>query len=94
MFPCIRDSENKLTPICTGDRFVYARGNISNDMYSTTIINRNKCRVWHNTQETACARCRMIYYTTTYTEHCDALREDPDVILIRYPSYVMCNYYK
>ena len=93
MFSCIRDNENKLTPFCTGDRFVYARGNIANAIHTTALIDQNKCRVWHKTQETACTRCRKTDHTTTNTESCHAFREDPDAILIRSPSYVLYNYY-
>ena len=52
MFSRIRDNENKLTPFCTGDRFVYARGNITNAIHTTALIDQNKCRVWNKTQET------------------------------------------
>ena len=93
MFSRIRNNENKL-PFCSGDRFVYARGNIANAIHTTALIEQNKCRVWHKTQETACAGCRKTDHTTTNTESCDAFREDPDAILIRSPSNVMCNYYK
>ena len=94
MFSRIRVNRNKLTPFCTGDRYVYARGNIANAIHTTSLIDQNKCRVWHKTQETACARCRKTDHTSTNTERCDAFGEDPDAILIRSPSYVMCNYYK
>ena len=60
IFSRLRDSENTLTPYCSGDRFVYVRGNMSQAIYSTALIEHNKCRVWHKSQETACARCRNL----------------------------------
>ena len=94
IFSRLRDSENKLTPYCSGDRFVYVRGNMSQDIHSTALIEHNKCCVLHKVQETACARCRKTDHATTNTNRCDAFKEDPDTIIIRSPSHVMCNYYK
>ena len=37
IFSRLRDSENKLTPYCSGDRFVYVRGNMSQAIQSSTI---------------------------------------------------------
>ena len=90
----LQDSESKLTPYCSGDRFVYVRGNMSQAIHSTALIEHNKCRVWHKSQETACAICRKTDHATTNTNRCDAFKEDYDAIIIRSPSHVMCNYYK
>ena len=94
IFSRIRDGDNILTPFCTGDRFVYVSGNYSHALHSTTIIDHNKCPVWHKAQEMSFTRCRRTDHATNNTERCDAFNEDSDKMLIRSPSYMMCNYYK
>ena len=67
---------------------------MSQAIHSTALIEHNKCRVWHKSQETACARCRITDHATTNTNRCDAFKEDHNAIIIRSPSHVMYNYYK
>ena len=55
---------------------------------------RAKCYLAETIRETACARCRKTDHITTNTNRCDAFKEDPDAIIIRSPSHVMCNNYK
>ena len=73
---------------------MYIRGNISQALNSTALIEHHKYRVWHKSQERACARCRQTDHATTNTALRDAFKENPDTIIIRSRSHVMCNYYK
>ena len=73
---------------------MYVRGNVLQALNSTGHIEHHKCRDWHKDQERACARCRKTDHATTNTAMCDAFKEDPDEIIIRSPSHVMCIYYK
>ena len=41
----------------------------------------------------ACQRCRRLGHHTSETDKCDAYIEDPEVITIRSPQCVLCNYY-
>ena len=94
IFSRLRDCDNKLTSYCSGDQFVYVRGNVSQAPDSTALFEHHKCRVWHKAQERACARCRKMDHIIFNTALCDVFKEDFDEIIIISPSHVMCSYYK
>ena len=89
----LRDKNNKLTQYLSGDRIVYVKGNFSPVLHTFANINNNKCKIWHQSQQMACQRCRRLGHHTSETDNCDAYIEDPEVITIRSPQYVLCNYY-
>ena len=91
----IRDYDNKLTPFYTGDRFVYVKGKFPRALPNNAMVNFNKCRVWHKSQEKACIRCRKFDHATTETDKCDAFSDDSNnIIAFRSPKHVLCNYYQ
>ena len=47
----------------------------------------------HQSQHLACQRCRCLGHHTPETKKCDAFIEDPEVITVKSPQYVLCNYY-
>ena len=55
-------------------------------------IDFTKCKIWHPSQDTACQRCRCLGHHTSEVSKCDAYTEDSDVITIRSPQYILCNY--
>ena len=90
----IRDSDNKLSPFYSGDRFVYVKGNFSPVLHTSAMVNFNKCRVFHKSQEKACDRCKQSSHTTAETEKCEAFYNDSqNIIAFRSPKNVLCNYY-
>ena len=89
----LRDRNNQLTQFYSGDRFVFVKGNFSPALHPTALIDYNTSRVWHKSQELMCRRCRHTGHVYTNTEACKAYCEDPDVITIRSPNYVLCNYF-
>ena len=89
----IRDSNNKLTPFYSGDRFVYVNGLFSPTLHNIGLIDHNKCRVWHQSHERACLRCRKTDHITTDTEKCGAYTDEGNIISIRSPRNVFSNYY-
>ena len=89
----LRDENNQLTKYFSGDRFVYVRGNMSRIIHNTALINFCTCRVLHRSQDTGCRRCRHVGHVSTDVEHCKAYAENTDIITIRSPNYVLCNYY-
>ena len=89
----LRDKNNNLTQYLSGDRIVYVKGNFSPVLHTVATINNNKCKIWHQSQKLACQRCRCLGHHTSEMDKCDAYVEDPDVITIRSPQYVLCNYY-
>ena len=44
-------------------------------------------------QQMSCQRCRRLGHHTSETDKCDTYIEDPEIITIRSPQYVLCNYY-
>ena len=90
----IRNEKNELTPYLSGDRFLYVRGDIKRVLPSVISINNIKCRVFHRSQELACGRCRCMGHSSSNTEACDAHFDDPNVITIRSPKNVLCNFYQ
>ena len=89
----IRDNNNLLTPLYSGDRFVFVNGLFSPALPSTSLRDSNRARIWHKSQEKACLRCREIYHSTTQTNKCGAFTSDQNIITIRSPNNVLCNYY-
>lgn len=93
-YATFRDHQNKLTPYLSGDRFVYIKGNIPQALPDRIILDYNTCRVSHKTQELVCARCRKHGHSHRNTDMCPAyIEKDDNVITIRSPKYVLCNYY-
>ena len=88
-----RDTQNKLTPFFSGDRFVFVKGNLTQALHTNTFIDFAKCRIWHKKQELACKRCRMIGHLSTDTELCKAFINDQNIITIRSSNCVFSNYY-
>ena len=70
-----RDQNNKLTPYFTGDRFVFVKGKMTNALHHSALINYDKCRIWHKSQEVACMRCRHIGHLSTNLKECNAYME-------------------
>ena len=89
----IRDSNNKLTPFYSGDRFVYVKGLFTPILHNTDLVDYNKCRIWHQSQERACLRCRNTDHATTDTAKCEAYTDEGHIISIISPKNVFCNYY-
>ena len=89
----LRDKNNNLTQYLSGGRIVYVKGNFSPVLYTFDTINNNKWKIGHQSQKLAYQRCRCLGHHTSETDRCDAYVEDPDVITIRSPQYVLCNYY-
>ena len=79
----LRDKNNKLTQYLSGDRIVYVKGNFSPVLHTFANINNNKCKIWHQSQQMACQRCRRLGHHTSETDKCDAYIEDPEIITIR-----------
>lgn len=89
-----RDYNNKLTPYFSGDRFVFVKGGMKTAIHTTAIIDYNTCRVVHKSQEYACLRCRGVGHMINETNKCPAFVEPlHDIITIRSPAYVLCNYF-
>ena len=86
----LRDKNNSPTQYLSGHRIVYVKGNFSPVL--PTFAN-DKCKVWHQSQKIVWQRCHCLGHLTSETEKCAAFVEDPDVIMIRSPQYVLCNYY-
>ena len=89
----IRNQKSELTPYLSGDRFIYVRGDFRRVLPSVISINNQKCRVYHQSQDLACSRCRYLGHSSTNIAACDAYSDDPNVITIRSPKNVLCNYY-
>ena len=90
----IRDNNNKLTPFYSGDRFVYVNGLFSPALNNTGMIDNNKCRIWHKSQERACVRCRLIDHNSSDTSKCGAYTEKLNILTIRSNQNVLCNFYQ
>ena len=90
----IRDDNNKLTSLYSGDRFVFVKGLFSPALPVTALLDYNRARIWHKSQEKACLRCRQIDHTTIQTNKCGAFTSDLNTVTIRSPQNPLCNYYK
>ena len=88
----LRDKNNKFTHYLSGDRIVYVKGKFSPVLPNFAHIDFTKCKIWHPSQDTACQRCRCLGHHTSEVSKCDAYTEDSDVITIRSPQYILCNY--
>ena len=82
----IRDNDNKLTPFYNGYKFVYVKGLFSPSIHNTCLVDNNKCRVWHKSQEKSCARCRHTDHTSLNTEKCEAYTAEQDALSICSPK--------
>ena len=90
----LRNHKRELTPYLSGDRFLYIIGDFRRVLPPYMSINNHKLRVMHQSQDLACSRCQYLGHTTNNTEACDALCDDQDnIITIRSPKDVLCNYY-
>ena len=89
----LRDSHNNLTRYYSGERFVYVKGNFSPVLNPIAMISNYKCQVWHKSQADACERCRGLDHNTSDISSCKAFSENPDVITIKSPKFVLSNYY-
>ena len=89
----IRDENNRLTHLDSGDRFVFVKGMFSPALPVTALLDFNRARIWHKSQEKACLRCRQIDHTTIQTSMCSAYTSESDTVTIRSPKNVLCNYY-
>ena len=74
----IRDSNNKITSFYNGDRFVYVKGLFTPVLHNTGLVDHNKCRIWHQSQERACLRCRNTDHTDT--AKCGAYTDEGNII--------------
>ena len=81
----IRDDNNKLTSLYSGDRFVFVKGLFSPALPVTALLDYNKARIWRKSQEKACLRCRQIDHTTIQTNKCGAFISDLNTVTIRSP---------
>ena len=89
----LRDKNNKLTNYLSGDRFVYVKGKFSPALPTIATLSSAKCKVWHKSQTEVCQRCRHFGHQSVDTEKCPAFHTNADVITIRSPNFVLCNYY-
>ena len=62
-------------------------------LHNMAVINYNRCRVWHKSQDDACRSCRNHGHTYTDTDACPAYREDPSVVTIRSSSCILSNFH-
>ena len=72
---------------------MYVKGNFGQALHTTANINNYKCRVRHKAQHNSCRRCRNLDHNTSQTEKCEAFLCNDDVITIKSPQFVLCNYF-
>ena len=89
----LRGYNSKLTQYFSGDRFVFIKGHSQRALHNMAVINYNRCRVWHKSQDDACRRCRNYGHTYTDTDACPAYREDPSVVTIRSSNCILSNFH-
>ena len=89
----LRDGQNKLTKFYSGDRFIYVKGNMSQTLHSTALINYCTCRVFHKSQDVGCSRCRRTGHTALEIDTCPAYVVESDIVAIRSPKHVLSNFY-
>ena len=89
----LRGYNSKLTQYFSGDRFVFIKGHSKRVLHNMAVINYNRCRVWHKSQEDACRRCRNHEHTYTDTGACPAYHEDLNVITIRSSNCTLSNFH-
>ena len=82
----IRDNNNKLTPLYSGDIFEFVKGLLSPALTVTILLDYNRARIWHKSQENACLRCRQIDHTTIQTNKCGAITSYINTETIRSPK--------
>ena len=72
---------------------MYTKGNFGQSLHTTANINNYKCQVWHKAPKNSCRRCRKLDHNTSQTAKCEAFLCDDDVITIKSPQFVLCNYF-
>ena len=88
----MRNREGELTSFCSGDRFLYVRGGFRRVLPPVIDIDHQRCRILHKSQDSACKRCRYMGHCHQDTGKCDAYVNDHNIITIRSPNHVLCNY--
>ena len=89
----IRNKAGQLTAFYSGDRFIYVRAGFRRALPSVIDIDHQGCRILHQSQQKACTRCRYIGHGIDDTGLCEAFSSDQNIITIRSPKNVLCNYY-
>ena len=89
----IRDISGDLTPFYSGDRFIYIRGGCRRVLPSFADIGSHRCRIFHSSQKQACRRCLNVGHGMHDHDKCMAYYEHENMITIRSPNNVLCNYY-
>ena len=89
----IRNKAGQLTAFNSGDRFIYVRAGFRCALSSLIDIDHQRCRILHQSQEKACTICRYIGHGIDDIGLCEAFSSDQNIITIRSPKNVLCNYY-
>ena len=89
----MRDSNRELTPFYSGERFIYIKGGCKRALPVIADIGSYKCRISHPTQQRACKRCLYVGHSMYDTENCPGYCDNNDIVTIRSPKNVLCNYY-
>ena len=93
LYARMRGSDRELTPFYSGDRFIYIKGGCKRVLPSVADIGGHKCRIFHPSQKNACQRCLVVGHTMQEVDKCDAYYENENIVTIRSPNNVLCNYY-
>ena len=89
----IRNQNGELTPYYSGDRFVFVQQSFKRVLPSIVDIDHHKCRIIHHSQTLACRRCGFLGHGINDTGSCAAFLDDSDIVTIRSPNNVLCNFY-
>ena len=89
----MRNHNGELTPFYSGDRFIYIKGGCRRTLPSVADIGPYRCRIFHSSQKNSCRRCLYVGHSMHETEKCNAYYEHDNMITIRSPNNVVCNYY-
>ena len=89
----IRNKAGQLTAFYSDDRFISVRAGFRRALPSVIDIDHQRCRILHQSQEKSCTRCRYICHGIDDTGVCEAFSSDQNIITIRSPKNVLCNYY-
>ena len=68
---------------------MYVKGNFSQVLH---IFANNKCKIWHESQQRHVNDVVALVITLPKLTS-DTYIEDPEVITLRSPQYILCNYY-
>ena len=83
-----------ITILSTDYIYIYIYIYISPALPVTALLDFNRARIWHKSQEKAYLRYRYIDHTTIQTSKCGAFTSEPKTVTIRLPpKNVLCNYY-